>query len=62
MSVTLESLQLGEERLAVAREEVRKLAYEKWREAGQPPEGDINFWVIAERDWIERVYVPDRTS
>lgn len=61
MNVTLESLELMPDRLDWARDEVRKLAYQKWLEAGSPPECDGNFWLLAEREWIERVYVPDRS-
>ena len=60
MAVSLESLELDPEKLAAAREEVRKLAYQKWVEAGQPLQSEMDFWLAAERQWIERVYVPDR--
>jgi hypothetical protein len=60
MAVTLDSLELDPDKLDWARDEVRKLAYQKWVDAGQPPKGAADFWLIAEREWIERVYVPDR--
>jgi hypothetical protein len=60
MAVNLESLDLDPEKLEWAREEVRKLAHEKWIQAGQPLESDLDFWLEAEREWIERIYVPDR--
>jgi hypothetical protein len=62
MAVTLESLELDAEKLEWAREEVRKLAHQKWVEAGQPGDGHTDFWLLAEREWIERVYVPDRSA
>jgi hypothetical protein len=61
MAVTLESLDLDPEKLEWAREEVRKLAYQKWFEAGQPAGSDADYWLLAEREWIERIYVPDRS-
>jgi hypothetical protein len=60
MAVSLESLEFDPAKLEWALEEVRKLAYQKWTEAGCPLEGDANFWLLAEREWIERIYVPDR--
>lgn len=61
MAVSLESLDLDPEKLDWAREEVRKLAYQKWLVANRPPESDADFWLLAEREWIERIYVPDRS-
>jgi hypothetical protein len=61
MAVNLESLELDPDKLEWAREEVRKLAFQKWEEAGSPPESDTDFWLLAEREWIEHNYVPDRS-
>ncbi len=61
MSVNLESLDLDPDKLAWAHEEVRKLAFQKWIEAGQPLDTEMDFWLAAEREWIERIYVPDRS-
>jgi hypothetical protein len=61
MPVTLETLDLAPEKLEWARGEVRKLAYQKWVDAGQPPGTEADFWLAAERQWIERVYVPERS-
>ena len=62
MAVTLETLDLEPEKLEWAREEVRKLAHQKWLDAGQPTDSQTDFWLMAEREWIERIYVPDRLS
>ncbi len=60
MAVSLESLDLTPEQLDVAREMVRKWAYIKWEEAGRPVSDGEQFWSEAEREWIERCYVPPR--
>ena len=61
MSATLETLELTPEELESCREAVRKMAYCKWLDAGRPDSGELDFWVEAEREWIERNYVPHRT-
>jgi hypothetical protein len=60
MAVSLESLDLTPEQLELAREMVRKWAYIKWEEAGRPISDGEPFWGEAEREWIERCYVPPR--
>ena len=60
MNVTLETLEGTPEELEARREAVRKLAYFKWLEYGRPEAPDVDFWLAAEREWIERFYVPLR--
>lgn len=60
MAVSLESLELTPEALEAARDAVRKAAYVKWEEAGKPACDGSQFWSDAEREWIERCYVPPR--
>jgi hypothetical protein len=61
MCITLDNVELTEHETSVAREEVRRLAYFKWQEAGCPGAADpLSFWCDAEREWIEFYYVPDR--
>jgi hypothetical protein len=61
MTVTLESLELGAEELEACRDTVHKMAYFNWLDAGCPHDRQLEFWLKAERDWIERCYVPTRT-
>ena len=60
MAVSLESLEMGPEELDIARDAIRRLAYQKWELAGKPDSDGSLFWVEAEREWIERWYVPPR--
>ena len=61
MCLTLDTLELTEEEINAAREEVQRLAYFKWEQAGCPHDADPReFWYEAEREWIEFNYVPDR--
>jgi len=60
MKVRLETLELTPEELEASREAVRKMAYFRWLEAGEPTDGGLDHWAQAERDWIERYYVPRR--
>jgi len=59
--MNLETLELTEEELKLAREQVRHMAYRKWQEAGCPSRDPLSFWKEAELEWIEYEYVPDRT-
>jgi len=59
--MNLESLELTEEELRLAREQVRRMAFRKWEEAGCPSADPFAFWKDAEIEWIEYYYVPDRT-
>ena len=61
MSVTLETLELTRLELESAKNAVRKLAYFNWLDAGCPEFGELEFWLKAEREWIQRDYVPHRT-
>ena len=60
MSIALETLELVPEELSVVKDQVRKLAYEKWEGSGRPWGGELGFWLKAEREWIERDYAPHR--
>lgn len=61
MAITLETLDLDEARLQLAREEIQRNAYFKWEKAGRPEGDDSNrFWREAEYEWIEFHYVPNR--
>jgi hypothetical protein len=60
MTVTLKSLELSPERLEALREFIGKAAYFKWVHAGRPPGDGFEFWLEAEREYLERCYVPSR--
>ncbi len=60
MTVCLDTLELTPEELEATKEAVRKMAYFRWLEAGQPANSGVDYWAQAERDWIERYYVPHR--
>jgi hypothetical protein len=60
MTATLETLELAPEELNSSKDAVRKMAYSSWLEAGCPEGGQLEFWLNAERQWIEQSYVPDR--
>lgn len=60
MNVQLDTLELTPEELDASREAVRKMAYFRWLEAGMPTDSGLDYWAQAERDWIERYYVPHR--
>jgi hypothetical protein len=61
MCLSLDTLELTEEEARAAREEVRRLAYLKWEQAGCPHLADsLQFWCEAEQEWIDFYYVPDR--
>lgn len=61
MCLTLDTLELTEEETRAAREEVRRLAYLKWEQAGCSHLVDPSqFWCDAEQEWIDFYYVPDR--
>jgi hypothetical protein len=59
--MNLETLEMTEEELKQAREQVRRMAYLKWQDAGCPAGDALSFWKEAELMWIEYDYVPDRT-
>jgi len=60
MTVTLETLELTPEELNSSKDAVQKMAYFNWLEAGCPDCGQLEFWLKAERQWIEHNYVPHR--
>jgi hypothetical protein len=62
MTATLASLEIPSEKLPICQDEIRKLAYFKWLEAGCPQGQDADFWKSAEHEWIEFQYVPDRLN
>ena len=60
-TTTLNMLELTEEEVKMAREEVQRLAYLKWKKAGSPLVADpLQFWCDAEQEWIDFYYVPNR--
>ena len=56
---SLDLLQLTEDELSAAKQEVREMAYLKWQAAGCPENESLRFWHEAERAWVEYRYVPD---
>ena len=61
MTVTLETLELRPEQYHASKSAIRRMAHAKWMEAGQPQGAQFDYWLQAEREWIEHCYVPDRT-
>jgi hypothetical protein len=60
MPVTLDTLELPPAQLEACQDEVRRMAYFRWLDAGAPAEGQLDFWLEAENEWIEFNYVPHR--
>lgn len=60
MGATLETLEMTPEELQCSRDAVQKMAYGNWLNAGCPACREIDFWLEAEREWIEHNYVPHR--
>ena len=60
MTVNLETLELTAEERERCRDIVRKLAYLKWSDAGRPESLALDWWLPAEREWIQNCYVPNR--
>lgn len=58
--VALDDLILTDEESAVARRQIRDLAYFRWESAGCPQNRDLEFWTEAELEWVGAFYVPDR--
>lgn len=48
------------EELASSKDAVRTRAYFSWLDAGYPDRRQLEFWIEAEREWIEHNYVPHR--
>ena len=60
MGITLEMLDLLPDEIKRAQARVKRMAYEKWQEAGCPAGQSLKFWREAECEWIEYEYVPHR--
>ncbi|MEX0678734.1 MAG: DUF2934 domain-containing protein [Pirellulales bacterium] len=60
MTVRLETLEMTPEELNSSKDAVQKMAYFNWIDAGCPDCGQLEFWLKAEREWIEQNYVPHR--
>ena len=56
----LEALFLMDDELTAAKEEIEKMAFAKWHDAGCPKDGRRNFWNEAANEWIGYRYVPNR--
>ena len=61
MGATLETLEMTPQELNSSQDAVHKLAYFKWLNAGRPDCRELEFWLEAEREWIQHNYVPHRT-
>lgn len=61
MSVTLQTLEMTPEEFECCKDVVRRMAYFNWVDAGRPECGQLEFWLKAQREWIEQSYVPHRT-
>lgn len=59
-AITLETLELTPEEIEHSKETVRQMAFSRWINAGCPRCDGREFWLQAERDWIEHCYVPHR--
>ncbi len=60
MAISLDTLELTLQERAACEELIRARAYQLWREAGQPDRSGEDYWLRAERQWIEQEYVPRR--
>ena len=60
MDQCLDLLQLTDNELMTAKQQVRESAYFKWKAAGCPEGDSLRFWLEAELEWVEYCYVPDR--
>lgn len=60
MTVTLNQLDMTPDEAASDHAVVERMAYFNWLNAGRPPGRCLEFWLAAEREWIERCYVPRR--
>jgi hypothetical protein len=61
MPLTIDSLELTDEKRKLAREDIQRMAYLAWERAGRPESDPLRFWQEAEGEWIRFHYVPDRT-
>jgi hypothetical protein len=60
MTVTLDTLELTPAELESCKDVVRRMAYFNWLNSGRPDNRQLDCWLLAEREWIEQYYVPDR--
>lgn len=60
MTTTLDTLELTQAELESSRDAVQRMAYVNWLNAGCPDGGQLDFWLLAEREWIEHCFVPSR--
>jgi hypothetical protein len=60
MPITLTNLDLRPADLAAARDAIELMAYYHWIDAGCPEGQALDCWSSAEKNWIERCYVPSR--
>jgi hypothetical protein len=60
MTVTLDTLELAPTELESRRDVVRRMAYLNWLNSGCPDGRQLDFWLLAEREWIEHLYLPTR--
>ncbi len=60
MVVNLETLDIPPDELEIVREVVRRMAYQRWHDAGCPNCDGTQFWSDAEQEWIARYYIPRR--
>lgn len=58
MSITLNQLDLTPDDAEADRSVVEKMAYFNWLDAGCPEGRCLDFWLAAEREWIEYCFVP----
>ncbi len=58
MSTTIHDLEMTSEEFAFSENAIKKSAYFKWNAAGSPNDRALEFWLEAEREWIEGYYPP----
>ncbi len=60
MTVVFNQLEMTPDEAAADQNVVERMAYFNWLNAGRPEGRCLEFWLTAEREWIERCYVPRR--
>lgn len=58
MSTTIHDLEMTSEEFAFSENAIKRSAYFKWNAAGRPNHRELEFWLEAEREWIEGYYPP----
>jgi hypothetical protein len=58
MSTTIHDLEMTSEEFAFSENAIKRSAYFKWIAAGRPAHRSLEFWLEAEREWIEGYYPP----